>query len=62
LWHLGKAWAAFLSARYQADVDFATEAVEADAEFPTSMPRWQPRMAIWGMLPPLVGHVASSAN
>jgi len=34
IWHLCKGWAALLSERYQEAVEFATEAVEANPEFP----------------------------
>jgi adenylate cyclase len=34
IWHLCKGWAALLAERYREAVEFATEAVEANAEFP----------------------------
>src|SRR5438874_2422500 len=34
IWHLCKGWAALLSERYQEAVEFTTEAVEANPEFP----------------------------
>lgn len=34
IWHLNKGWAALLSERFEEAIEFATEAVEANPEFP----------------------------
>ena len=50
LWHLGKGWAALLSERYGEAVLFATEAAEANPEFPDN----------YAVLAAAYGHLANA--
>jgi adenylate cyclase len=50
IWHLCQGWAALLSERYEKAVEFATEAVEANPEFPD----------IYAVLAAAQGHLANA--
>ena len=51
IWHLCKGWAALLSERYQEAVEFTTEAVEANPEFPD----------VYAVLAAAHGHLGNAA-